>query len=429
MLSTHWQPLHRGNIGPWTDADVFRQWGPPTIKIVWDGETVPYLEDIPAGAKILWRNYPLSEQFHGGLDLGAARSPAAAEPETEWSVGANGLPQTGSGRDRPMPQRAAASALPTPEQAAEAYAQNASAVAAYCAQRGVGKERLLFEGPNEYPVWAHGYTGLARLEKRRLELMHAQGLRSVVSNLGVGWPGNTGPDTPPVWDWFKAVAATFAAGDYLGAHEYNGFNGIQENWGWWMGRILKCPYKVPVLITESGIDAGVYGPAYAKQGYRNLPGLDSEDAKCVRCQDEMWQYATLIGADGRARETFQYTYDGNREDWANFDIRTETFLRLFLDRIRTQGLPKPGSAPVQPPITPPPLNLDMLRNLVWNSLYPAGGVAYLPDAAFAKYARSKSYGAPATNEGRYEGYAYQGYTAKILYCRDGDWANILELAW
>ena len=83
--------------------------------------------------------------------------------------------------------------------------------------------------------------------------MHAQGLRSVVSNLGVGWPGNTGPDTPPEWDWFKDVAATFAAGDYLGTHEYNGFNGVQENWGWWMGRILKCPYKVPVIITESGI--------------------------------------------------------------------------------------------------------------------------------------------------------------------------------
>ena len=95
----------------------------------------------------------------------------------------------------------------------------------------------------------------------------------VVSNLGVGWPGNTGPDTPPVWDWFAPVAATMGNRDYLGAHEYCGLNGIMENWGWWLGRILKCPYKVPMLITEYGPpDGGVYGASHAKQGWRNYPG-------------------------------------------------------------------------------------------------------------------------------------------------------------
>ena len=195
--------------------------------------------------------------------------------------------------------------------------------------QGIAQERLLFEGPNEYPVWAHGYAGLARLEKRRLQLMHQRlpQAGSVVSNLGVGWPGNTGPDTPPVWDWFAPVAATMGNRDYLGAHEYCGLNGIMENWGWWMGRILKCPYKVPMLITEYGPpDGGVYGASHAKQGWRNYPDMASEDAKAERCIEEMYRYAAVIGVDGRVRELCQYTYDGHGEDWCNFDIRTETFL-------------------------------------------------------------------------------------------------------
>ena len=47
MIGAHWIPLHRGNIGAQTDAEVMRQWGPPIVKIVWDGSTIPYLEDIP----------------------------------------------------------------------------------------------------------------------------------------------------------------------------------------------------------------------------------------------------------------------------------------------------------------------------------------------------------------------------------------------
>lgn len=358
MLSVHWTPHHRGQLGRRTDAGIFAAWLPPTIKIVWDGDKVPYLEDIPPGSKILWRNYPLSEQFHGGL-----RVDTAARNLIDSAVkSTDGLPQNGSGRDWQPQVRATAGDLPTPEQAAEAYVANAEAVAAYCAGQGVDQTRLLFEGPNEYPVWAHGYTGLARLERRRLQLMHQRLPRagSVVSNLGVGWPGNLGPDLPPVWDWFAGVADAFGARDYLGAHEYCGFNGIRENWGWWMGRILKCPHKVPVLITECGIDGGVYGAEHAKQGYRNLPGLTTEDAKVARDLDETWEYARAYAADPRVREHFRYTYDGNRDDWGNFDIRTEVYVAAFLARLARDGMPQAGSAPTPIPTRPLPEAEPML---------------------------------------------------------------------
>jgi hypothetical protein len=361
MFAVHWQPLHRGNLGTRTDKSIFAAWGPPIVKIVWDGAKPPYLDDIPAGAKLLWRNYPLSEEFHGGLDLGAGATSADVRALAVGPCYVDGLPQNGSGRDGAR-ELSRAVAIPTPEQAAAVYVDNAVQVADYCASQGFDVGRLLFEGPNEYPVWSMGYAGLARLEKRRLELMHQRLPRcgSVVSNLGVGWPGNVGPDTPPVWDWFRAVADAFGPYDYLGGHEYCGFSGIRENWGWWMGRILKCPYKLPILITEYGPpDGGVYGASHAKQGYRNYPGMSAEDAKCQRCQDEMWEYAVAIGADGRVRGLCQYTYDGNRADWINFDTRTEPFINSFLARIAAQGLPQPGAGPVvPPPIDPPPVVID-----------------------------------------------------------------------
>ena len=134
MFSTHWIPLHRGNIGPWTDADVFRQWRPPTVKIVWDGTKVPYLEDVPPASKILWRNYQLSVQFDGGLDLGGARSLQRGTGSTAGHRGERSAAErVGQGS---QVRALSASGQPTPEQAAEVYVNNAVEIAAYAAEPG-----------------------------------------------------------------------------------------------------------------------------------------------------------------------------------------------------------------------------------------------------------------------------------------------------
>lgn len=356
MIAVHWTPHHRGSFGPYTDAGVFAEWQPGFVKVVWDGNQLPYLEDIPASAKIIWRNYPLSEEFHGGLDVGTR--------ELGPRVLSSGV-QNGSGRDQHTPRQArSADGLATPEQAAAVYVQNAEEVARYCETKGVARSRLLFEGPNEYPVWAQGYAGLARLEAARLSGLHKAGLAGVALNLGVGWPGNTGPDTPPVWEWAQPVLAAFGNGDYLGLHEYWAFAGPQENWGWWAGRLLKCPLRVPILVSECGIDAGVLGPGYAKQGWYDLPGA-SLDAKAGRYLDELWQYASLLQADGRTRGLLVYTFDGNRADWGRMDIRTETFLRPFLARVRAQGLPQPGTPVVTLPEPEPTPEVEPTPVLAW----------------------------------------------------------------
>ena len=107
MLAAHWIPHHRGTFGRYQDAQVLRDWGPAFVKLVWDGSRPPYLEDIPGTAKIIWRNYPLSEQFHGGLALSNTPQIVALDDGTlelaqngsGRDVGAVPLPQNGSGRD------------------------------------------------------------------------------------------------------------------------------------------------------------------------------------------------------------------------------------------------------------------------------------------------------------------------------------------
>lgn len=352
MIYPHWMPLHRGAFGPYTDKNVFEKWNPAIIKIVWNGSTIPYLEDFPPNAKIIWRNHPLSEEFHSGLNTAEMMRFSGLELPNTSIIGDNGLPQNGSARDgRYVPKIAARAALelPTPEQAASVYVRNAVEVAEYCESRGIPRTRLLFEGPNEYPVWSHGYDGLARLEAARLRGLHANGLFGVVSNLGVGWPGNTGKDMPPVWAWALPFINEMRNGDYLGTHEYWSLAGITQNWRWWAGRILQCPYNVPVIVTEGGIDVGVEGVATAKKGWLDLPG--TTDEKAARYLNELWQYCEAVHADGRVKAMTVYTYDGNRSDWGQFDIRIEQFIVAFLQRVRATGLPKPGNIAMEQTLT------------------------------------------------------------------------------
>lgn len=424
VIATHWIPHHRGSIGSRNDAQVLREWGPPFVKLVWDGSKPPYLEDIPAHAKIVWRNYPLSEQFHGGL--------AVARVEADELIEMNA--QSGTPRDRAVAQvmTRVVGDLATPEQAAAIYAQNAEEVIAYCASRGVSKNRLLFEGPNEYPVWSHGYAGLARMEAERLRLLHKQGVGGVAGNLGVGWPGNTGPDTPPVWAWAGPVINFWTPLDYWGAHEYWAWRGPRELWGWWAGRILKCPYAVPFLITEAGVDGGVAGATEAKKGWLDLPG-DSTEAKADRYINELWEYCDLLRADGRTQAIFPYTYDGNRNDWGRFDIRVEPFLDRFLARIRRDGLPQPGDVmdPQPEPPESPSLTAALRAEAEKNDVLRVN-----PNAALCRAGAMRKLW-PTSNEFPFS-HAGVNYVAQrfrdpasdaivVLYCVAGQWQTVLDL--
>lgn len=87
-----------------------------------------------------------------------------------------------------------------------------------------------------------------------------------------------------------------------------------------------------------------------------------------------------------------------------------------------------GEEPEPPPIPNDPTEED-IRNAAWNRAYPAGGIAYLPTAAFASYARANGLGCPVTNEFDVGDFRIQGYALGIVMCEVGDWQNITVIAW
>jgi hypothetical protein len=402
MINPHWIPTHRGA----EDKARFARWNPAYVKLVCIDERPPYLEDMPAGALIVIRNHPMSE-LYGNRSL--TTSPAAhGDPgETnlaerydayfaEWHA-----QRAVAGMMRPSMFSAIAGGAGTspqgrtPEAKGADHAACCTRMAAYAEAQGIPRGRLLFEGLNEPQLWANEPPALvARYYKAFLQGLHAQGLRGVVGNFGVGWPGNGGPaGAPPQWEFFAPVIEEMDDGDYLGLHEYWALNGPAENWRWWAGRFLQCPFDVRILITECGIDTGVAGPAYG--GWCDLPGAVDEKAR--RYVLELWEYARACAQDPRIRGIFPFTYDIGGKEWERFDIRSEPFLEQFWSRIAAAGMPIPGAAvdptpEPEPEPTPAPAGFAITGQNVAQA--PNPGLSYVfgfcrfldADGEFVKYA-------------------------------------------
>lgn len=314
MLGTHLIPAHWGNFWGRHDADWIKAWAPRFVKVVCDDETVPHIAELPPAATIIVRNYPLSEQGHNrGFAAKSLSLTAAADM---------GLPQTGSGRDlaRGGPGAFADAEALTgvvtrgmsdlPEAVGVAHAQAHARTAAWCKAQGVDPARLIFEGLNEPLLWATEPPELvARYEAARLKEAHRLGLRCVIGNFGVGWPGNGGvQDAPVQWDFFRPAIAQMVAGDYMGLHEYWALQGPTQNWKWWGGRFTQCPYRVPILITECGVDTGVTGQWYG--GWGDIPAA-TWDERAAKYVDWLLWYAGQALADGRVQCVLPFSYDCN----------------------------------------------------------------------------------------------------------------------
>lgn len=440
-LSVHWIPAHRGSIGGKTDAQWFAAWDPAFVKIITDNETVPYLEDVPPAAQIVVRNYPMSELGHDrGFATTAATpaAPAAATPAAPAPFPQNGTPRdqrvSGSGAfaSGPAPSVVIAGLTSKPEDVGVEHAAICNRIAQWCEGRGVPRSRLVFEGLNEPMLWSvEPPAQVARYYRQFLISLHGYNLRGVAGNFGVGWPGNGGvQDAPVQWSFWQPVVDVMLAGerpDYLGLHEYWALNGVAENWRWWAGRYEQCPFNIPILITETGIDTGVTGHYYG--GWLDLPGQMTERA--TRYVGELAWYWQKCRADGRIKGIFPFTYDRGSDTWVNFDIRNEDLLKeLVARKAEFPAAAVVTPPPTPPPPTPPPSGLEQaLRNAAWNK----AGIAYNPDAAFPKYARANNLGVPMTGEFDVTvagvTYRVQGFAGGIVYTKVGDWANLKQLIW
>jgi len=182
---------------------------------------------------------------------------------------------------------------------------------------GFDRTKTLILGINEPTVWQEGFPEALRQYTIALcyEAMK-YGLRVGAMQLGVGWPGNNGPDTPPDWSPFHGVdEAILRNGGALVCHEYWADQGPAENWGWWGGRTLKCPWQVPIVIGECGVDMFVKDTSVGQQR-RGWQGHMPPE----RYANELAEYVGRMSADPRFVGCAVFASDFAAHEWFSFDV-------------------------------------------------------------------------------------------------------------
>ena len=178
-------------------------------------------------------------------------------------------------------------------------------------------DRIVVVGINEPRVWdmlpeTVAYNVAFLDECTRL------GLRACALNLSVGWPDNTGPNTPPNWSPYAPVEAAIKRGrHFLCVHEYHYKSGPEDGAGWWCWRVNKCPWDVPIIIGECGIDNYVDNERWNNEG--KPPRGWGGNVHPATYADYMTRYAR--GLDKRVVAMLPFLTDYRSNEWASFDTR------------------------------------------------------------------------------------------------------------
>lgn len=266
-LGVYWSVMHRRP----QDYDYFMRLQPSVFKIM-DGGTGDYQfarSNLP-GSLVIARDWALSEQHD---DMRSDPQLTGERHAREWANHADRL--------------------------------------------GFDRANTLVLGINEPRVWEPHIPEALRLytiamcaEGKRL------GLRVGAMQLSVGWPGNTGPDTPPSWEPYWGVEDAINDGNHaLICHEYWADMGPLENWGWWGGRVLRCPWHVPIVVGECGIDMYVKYPG-AQGQQRGWQGNKTPQTYAY----ELAEYVSYMAEDDRFVGCCVFASDFANGEWASFDI-------------------------------------------------------------------------------------------------------------
>lgn len=307
-LAVHWQKTHPDDH---RDRAIFARWKPRSVKIITVGNDVKGIELVPQESVCVIRHHPLSEdrglrdaaeakekgQRHGDFCKTLAEWVRANDPQRDWG-------------------------------------------------------RLVFTGLNEPEVWPGGREPAELVGRYYAEFarrLHQHGLRCGLLNFSVGWPGNHGPDLPPDWKPFEAVLGAYLEGDYLIVHEYWDRRGPQHNWRWWAGRYLQCPWSLPIIIGECGVDQYVSDSSVEKEqrGWRSWLNVQ-------QYMEQLAWYDKELQKDRRIHSAQVFTYDFSHP-WASFNIREDDLMGVFLPYVESQ----------QGTVEPPPNSLykDIVNDL------------------------------------------------------------------
>jgi hypothetical protein len=319
LLSYHGPATHRDA----SDDEILRAWQPKSAKLFnadWGStDRLAWLyANLPA-TTFLYRNWPQSEEFDDMFNNPVATGRRHAD---EWAT------RVHNGRDGSSAWRN----LP-----------------------GFRVENQVMCGINEPtlngPRFEAGIAQVAAYYVAFLDTLRAHGLRGGALSLGVGWPNNAGTNTRVRWEPFESVRQAIVRGNhYLILHEYWDIAGPQQNLGWWFGRFKQCPWDVPIIFGELGVDRGVQGPTW--QGTRGYSGHMSAEAYI---QQLHWadQY---MRADRRVHSATVFTWDYADNQWHSFALREirEQFLNHVISQRDTPN-PAPTAFPLYPPNVTDPL--------------------------------------------------------------------------
>jgi len=175
----------------------------------------------------------------------------------------------------------------------------------------------LWEGINEAPIW-NGEDYIRRLviyEQERARILNSRGIGAVVLNLSVGWPREL-EDGIIDWEPFRELLEDLPDGNYLGLHEYWLPTGPlhPDSHLCRAGRLFRCPFSVPILVTECGCDIG----GGQHDGWR-AQGLSVE-----QYVTQLAQYRDLLAGDSRVKGATIFTY-GTVGQWQSFDWESNWF--------------------------------------------------------------------------------------------------------
>ena len=298
LMSFHLIPIHMRN----SDFDAIARLKPPVIKTV---------DASPDVLNRLYASSPNSLFFVRDWALSEQHSDMFAQPEA-----------TGQRHAREMYDKIVRLSIP--------------------------RNQIVVPGINEPHVWTN-VDAVVRYYAAFCDACTALGIKAAALNLSVGWPANKGANTPPDWTPYEPVhAAIRRGGHYLCCHEYtDDKQGIGGMWGWWTGRTLTCPWNVPILIGEWGVDLYVSNPNVDKmaRGWRPYMNAEAFWDLCV-------QYNARLSADPRVMGICGFTSDGARE-WQSFDF--EPVYTHWFRWAEQPFVPAPPPQPQPPPLPPTPV--------------------------------------------------------------------------
>lgn len=304
-LAVHWIPEHVGG----EDLDAFRAMQPRSIKIVNpDANRCRQAFEACPNALFVYRSHSLSEQ----------KAEMQADP-------------AGTGRR---------------------HARELSEQVAVWKPSNLPLEQVMVTGINEPDVNAShpgAIDAVVAYNVAFLDALCGYGMCGGALNLSVGWPDNHSvKDAPPDWAPFEPVRQAILRGSHaLVLHEYWPKEGPASGWGWLAGRYTQCPWQVPILIGECGLDH------YVVDDTLGGPSGWQHWVSDVAYMAQLAEYDRRICLDSRIHSAQVFTWDYGSNHWEFHNVRN--MRDKLVAHHQSANWPEAPIQPQQPAPAPAPV--------------------------------------------------------------------------